>query len=250
MTKIFIDGQEAQACDWENVIQVARRYGLTTIPSLCYHPALKTEASCRMCVVEVEGLKTVLTTACTLKVKDGLRVRTDTEAVRISRKETLSLLLKRSPDSLLLQEWAREYNLDVPGKTEVATDENLDCILCGLCVRVCALLGLEALQFIDKGKNRRVKLIIGEGNSPCIGCRACEWLCSLQGVHSRNPSGLQEVEIWRSSLPEAFCASCGQAYATQAAVTFVKVKVPASKARINLCPQCKRIASIPHRFRM
>jgi predicted molibdopterin-dependent oxidoreductase YjgC len=249
MMIIYIDGQEYQASERESVLQVARRHGFETIPALCYHPALETEGSCRMCVVEVEGETLVITTACTLMARDGLRVWTDTEAVRISRKITLLHLLERAPESSCLKEWAEYYNLELTGVTGTIDETSPDCILCGLCVKACTALGIEALQFLGKGKDRQVKLIMHAGHSPCIGCRACEWLCASHSVHVEIKDYILRMNHWGLDLPLATCKSCGRAYATQAAVVYIKARVPSSRARIGLCPECKRVASLPARLR-
>jgi bidirectional [NiFe] hydrogenase diaphorase subunit len=249
MKRIFIDGQDFVSGEGESVLQVARRYRLSSIPSLCYHPALRAGAACRMCVVEVEGAKTELTTACTLAVEEGLRVLTDTETVRHSRRNTVSLLLKNAPESPLLQSWAGKYQLDNIEVTGTTVESFSGCISCGLCVKACEALGIEAIQFLGKGPDRQVKLVLEAGRSDCIGCQACKWLCTRLGMHNEGRGGVQELEAWISHQPEAICAGCGKTFATQAAINFVQSRVPATRARIHFCPQCKRIASIPRHLR-
>lgn len=219
MTRIWIDGIDYEAKDGETVIQVARRHGLTSIPSLCHHPALKVEAACRMCVVELDGAKPSLVTACTQPALHGLRLRTDTAAVRLARQNMLDLIAGKS------------------------------CRMCGLCVNACALLGIEAIQFIKKGSRRQVALILDSGQSACIGCLSCERLCASQDSAPNPAAGISGLGSWLSRLAPAVCSACGSAYATLASVAYVLERVPSARARIGLCPACKREASLPTRLR-
>ena len=183
---ILIDGRKYQAEGNETILQVARRNKLLSIPSLCYHPALGAEGSCRLCVVEVAG-EAELCTACTFKAREGVSVSTKTTLVIDSRRRTLRYLLQRAPDNQLLQQWGEEYGAEVPAGTAAVLLEGQalpNCLLCGFCVRVCRKLGLEALQFIGKGAGRHVQRPAVSGKTSCIGCQACERLCPSQAIHS------------------------------------------------------------------
>jgi bidirectional [NiFe] hydrogenase diaphorase subunit len=245
---IVIDRQIYQAREGETVLQVARRHELASIPSLCYHPALRTEGACRMCMVEVDGEHPALTTACSLEASEGLQIWTDTQAVRQSRRQTLFLLLKRAPGSMVLNELAKIYKLEASAKNGNCSDQRNECISCGLCVKVCEVLGIQAIQFTGKGKDRRVRLILQSGESSCIGCQACVRICASRVMEKGHSTSILELDGWLSGLAQATCKVCGRPYATQAAVRFVASQVPATRARIDLCPECKRAASIPRRL--
>ena len=88
---LTIDGKEYKAREGQTILEVARENGIF-IPTLCYLEKLGPIGACRLCVVEVEGLK-IPVTACTTHVKDGMVVRTRTDEVRAARRTALELLL-------------------------------------------------------------------------------------------------------------------------------------------------------------
>ena len=242
---IFINHRDYQVENNETVLQAALRNKLTSIPSLCYHPALRAEASCRLCVVEVKG-EAGLYTACTLKVREGLSVLTKTAAVVASRRRTLRYLLNRNPHHKLLQKWGEEYGADGLGGAQTLPPEAQtlpNCLLCGLCVRACRQLGCEALQFIGRGVDRHVQRLPAFRKTACIGCHACERLCPAQAIHSEITDSNLKWEHWEEEHHMATCTMCHKMLATQAALDYVKNKVPASRLRIQLCSECKRILS-------
>jgi len=88
---IIMDGRSLSVPAGTSVLEAARANGIR-IPTLCFLKELDPRASCRMCVVEIEGART-FQHACATRVREGMVVHTDTEAVRASRKLTLELLL-------------------------------------------------------------------------------------------------------------------------------------------------------------
>jgi len=95
MAKIFIDEKLVEAKDGETVFQAAVRAGIH-IPHLCYHPAFVPEGSCRMCLVEIEGLPK-LELSCSTQVREGMKIFTQSEKVGEARKGTLEFLLAEHP---------------------------------------------------------------------------------------------------------------------------------------------------------
>jgi NADH-quinone oxidoreductase subunit G/NADP-reducing hydrogenase subunit HndD len=82
--KLNIDGQDVSAPKSYTILQAARLVGLD-IPHLCYHPELAREGNCRVCLVEVEGARS-LVASCVYPVAEGMKVRTNTENVRETRR--------------------------------------------------------------------------------------------------------------------------------------------------------------------
>ena len=157
MIGVTIDGQKVEAAKNSTVLQVAQAIGIN-IPTLCYHPELRTEGKCRVCMVEVAGVRT-LVAACVYPVHDGMVIRTTTAAVREARKLVVELLLANHPQDCLscqrnlnceLQNIAsdlgirkvrfegerKNYPIDT-GNPAIVHDQS-KCILCGRCVRVCS----------------------------------------------------------------------------------------------------------------
>ena len=90
MIELEIDGQSVRVFEGETILGACRRLGIDT-PTLCYGDTLEPANACRVCVVEVEGSR-VLAPACSRKAEAGMKVQTDSERVRHSRKLVLELL--------------------------------------------------------------------------------------------------------------------------------------------------------------
>lgn len=88
---ITIKDKELEVKEGQTVLQAARENKIY-IPSLCYHDKTGPAGKCRVCVVEVEGM-TGLHTACTLTVRDGMKIITDSENVLEAQKLVVNLLL-------------------------------------------------------------------------------------------------------------------------------------------------------------
>jgi len=167
--KIKIDGHEIEtdADDGSVTILEAATLAGINIPTLCNHPSLDPYGSCRLCTVQIEknGRKKFVT-ACNYPVEEGLVVNTCSLEVADIRKMILELLLARCPHEKRLQELAREYGIFKP--RFMLEDKN--CILCGLCYRVCEeLVGVSAINAQNRGVLRDVDTPYGELSEVCIG---------------------------------------------------------------------------------
>ena len=121
MINLTIDGVQIEAKEGQSILSAAREHGIH-IPTLCFLEKINEIGSCRICVVEVEGMNK-LVTACNTKVKAGMNITTDSPAVIESRKNTLHLLMAEHKTNCFkcikngaceLQAMAREYGIDVP----------------------------------------------------------------------------------------------------------------------------------------
>ncbi len=97
MPRLTIDGRSVEARDGETILEAARAARIT-IPTLCHHRDLSPCGSCRLCVVEVEGVHGH-PTACTTPARDGMVVRTETPALAESRRFVLEMLLANYHDA-------------------------------------------------------------------------------------------------------------------------------------------------------
>ncbi|MBI1879848.1 MAG: (2Fe-2S)-binding protein, partial [Chloroflexi bacterium] len=95
--KITINGKQIETQAGRTVLEAAGEHGVT-IPTLCHHKDLTPYGGCRLCVVEVEGLR-VPQAACTLPASEGMVVRTETPALVESRRTILELLLSNYADT-------------------------------------------------------------------------------------------------------------------------------------------------------
>ncbi len=175
MVNITINEKELQVEEGKTILEVAQDEGIE-IPTLCHHKELSSYGACRLCLVEITGGgKPGLVVSCLYKVTDGLIIKTNTERVMKSRKIIIELLLARSPSSKIIQKLAQEYNV---GKPRFQPENKEECILCGLCARVCSeVVGRSAISFAKRGFERRVQTPFEKINEVCIGCGACAYLC-------------------------------------------------------------------------
>ena len=182
MINFTIDGVKVQAEEGSTVLEVAKFYGIK-IPALCYHDELTPYGACRLCTVEVDdGKRTRLVASCLYPVKERIKVRTHTERLAKGRRLILELLLARCPNSKTLQDLACKMGLEqVRFKME-----NEDCILCGLCVRMCAeQMRSGAIGFAGRGQNREVITPFRMASDICRNCGACMYICPMVNLQCR-----------------------------------------------------------------
>jgi bidirectional [NiFe] hydrogenase diaphorase subunit len=238
---LVVDGRSVRAARGTSLLLAARRAGIE-IPTLCHHEALEPWGGCRLCVVDVTyagkpgGPGMVI--SCQFPVEDGLVVETDSERVRATRREILDLLLARCPDTPLIQRLAREYGLL---RTSYRRNpEPTDCILCGLCVRVCDHLGIAAISTVSRGIGREVAPPFRQPPPDCVGCLACAEICPTG--HIRFDSSDAGRAIWGKSFAMQRCPTCGRAHITVAQADLWAARTGMERASFDSCDACKRAA--------
>ncbi|MCF7975733.1 MAG: FAD-dependent oxidoreductase [Phycisphaerae bacterium] len=171
---IELNGIQTQVSAGTTLLQATQELDIA-IPTLCFHKALTSCGACRVCLVEVtQGNRTELKTSCNNLAQDGMKVKTDTERVLKSRRMIVELLLSRSPDSEPILEIARQLGLSTSRFPKKAQD----CILCGLCVRMCEeRMGRSAISFAGRGMERRVIPPFDRQSDVCQTCGACVSVC-------------------------------------------------------------------------
>jgi bidirectional [NiFe] hydrogenase diaphorase subunit len=177
---LTINGELVDAEAGESLLDVARR-NRVQIPSLCHHPHIKPDGACRICLVEVtrNGRKK-LTTACNYEVLDGIEVETRTQEIAEHREMLLELLLGQAPNARRLKTLAEAYGPKENSFSKVEPPSGRDdCILCGLCSRVCEeVVGACAITLARKGEKKGIDVPFKEFISDaCIGCGACDAIC-------------------------------------------------------------------------
>jgi NADH-quinone oxidoreductase subunit G/NADP-reducing hydrogenase subunit HndD len=210
--KLSIDGKEVSVPKSYTILQAARLVGLN-IPHLCYHPELTREGNCRVCLVEVEGART-LVASCVYPVSEGMKVNTNTQSVRETRKTVVELMLANHPEDCLfcvknqkceLQEIAANLGIRRVRfhgeKREAAKDESNPsivrdpekCILCTRCVRACSeRQGLDIFSSVNRGFNSIVEPAFGLGldEVACSYCGQCTTVCPTAALTEKDDTQL------------------------------------------------------------
>ena len=201
MVRLTIDGQVVYVKHHTPILDAAKQLGIS-IPTLCYHRALKPYGSCRLCIVEVSrNGRSKLVTSCNYPAEDGLVVLTATERVKMTRKVVMELLLARCPDVAEIQHLAEKMGIKT-ARFKKKGDQR--CILCGLCVRVCEeVVGVNAISFSSRGTEKEVNTPFGIASEVCIGCGSCTYICPtgcIEMVGNPGPPGSRTMHMGHLAL--------------------------------------------------
>jgi bidirectional [NiFe] hydrogenase diaphorase subunit len=174
MISLTINGLEVEVEEGTTLLEAARFYGFP-IPTLCHKEGLSPYGACRLCVVEIgEGEKARLVSSCTYPAQPGLKVRTASNRVLRARKMVLELLLASCPQSKTIQDLAAAHNV----RQQRFRQEYENCILCGLCVRMCEeQMMAKAIGFRGRGETRSIGTPFDIKSDVCRFCGGCIYVC-------------------------------------------------------------------------
>lgn len=208
LVELSVDGVPVTVASGSTILKACQAAGVS-IPTLCHLEGVSSNASCGVCVVEVEGARS-LVRSCVQTVSPGMQVRTNTKRVLEARRTVVELLLANHPDDCLacmrngsceLQSMAERMGVRRKAfprtRKEPAQDsaglaiirDNDKCILCGRCVAVCReTQTVSAIDFAGRGIRTRVAPFMDKALSStvCVSCGQCTLVCPTGALTERD----------------------------------------------------------------
>src|SRR5512138_67992 len=191
---VVMDGKQLTVDEGKTILEAARENGID-IPTICFHEATTANGLCRMCVVEVEGMR-LLQPACIVKAGQEMKVKTRSERVDRARRTILEMLastmdLSDAPEILSMMDEYGASNERFPGaerrESEVKDDNPMyirdysKCLLCWRCVQVCASDAqyTYAINFEGRGFETQIGTFFERSipETTCVLCGQCVGVC-------------------------------------------------------------------------
>ena len=225
---LTINGVRVTVPRGTTVLDAARQAGFF-VPTFCHDPEIARYGACRICVVEIPGMRN-LPASCVTEVSEGMVVNTESPAVVEARKTILELILANHPQDCLtcekngdcrLQDYAFRYGVKEAGfegkrhaypldesNPYIVRDLN-KCILCGRCVRTCAQVEDRAvIDFAYRGFDTKVAPPMDTplGESDCVYCGRCVAVCPVGALTYKRMNGLGRT--WEFEKRPVTCTFC------------------------------------------
>ncbi|WP_042338148.1 2Fe-2S iron-sulfur cluster-binding protein [Desulfosporosinus youngiae] len=225
---LTIDGCEVSVPKGTTVLDACRMNDIP-IPTLCHAPELTSSGACRLCVVQIEGMRN-LPPSCVTQAAQGMKVETQNAKVRNARKTILELLVANHPLDCMtcqkfgdcsLADYAYEYGVtgkmyqgekrDYPIDNDnpyILRDLN-KCILCGKCIATCeAVPERSVIGFAFRGFKTKVSTFMDTDlkDSSCVYCNRCVAICPVGALVDKNTLG--KGRAWEFTKEEVTCTFC------------------------------------------
>lgn len=233
MLTVTIDGEDVSVIDGSTILDACRGRAIDT-PTLCYLENLTPVNACRVCVVELEGART-LVPACSRMVEEGMKIRTDSERVRASRRMVLELLDSSVDTSLTgpqVKSWKDRYGVrpdrfgPSDSRATVAQPVKIDndlyvrdyskCILCYKCVEACGVDAQNTFAIAVGGRGFDAHITTEYDNplpdSACVYCGNCIGVCPTGALMFKSEYDMRQASTWqeeRQAVTSTICPYCG-----------------------------------------
>lgn len=213
--EITIDGQEISVPWGTTILEAAKQLGIR-IPTLCAHQDLCIAGICRICVVEIEGMRT-LQASCAYPITSPLKINTHTRKVRQARRHIIDLMLSHHygecytcfrNNNCELQALAKEYGVDffrfghpeeplyeVDNSSHAVVRDMNKCVLCRRCVRTCIdIQEVGCLEAVNRGDKTKIATFMDKplADVVCINCGQCINRCPTGALRANDPTD----EVW------------------------------------------------------
>ncbi len=227
MTVLYINDEEVTVAAGTSILEACRGHG-AEVPYFCYHPELSVAANCRMCLVEVEGMNKPAA-SCSTPVAEGMKVRTQSEALEKGREMMMEYLLIHHPldcpvcdqgGACKLQDYAVEHGVSHGRYSEMkraVVDHNLGpfvstcmtrCIHCTRCVRFSEeIAGTSDMGVLGRGDHMHIDGIVEDclsselsGNLPDI--------CPVGALLDKPSNNISRP--WEVTRHKSTCTQCPQ----------------------------------------
>jgi predicted molibdopterin-dependent oxidoreductase YjgC len=228
--EIKIDGNPVSVPEGSTILDAAKKLGIDT-PTLCFLESLTPVNVCRVCVVELEGSRT-LVPACSRKVEPNMSIKTDSERVRLSRRLVLEFLASSVDLSTApaMQEYMGRYDahperfgaacatVTQPVKidNELYVRDYSKCVLCYKCVEACGVDAQNTFAIAVAGRGFSAHIAtefdVPLPDSACVYCGNCIGVCPTGALMFKSEYDMRQAGTWNENLQtetDTICPYCG-----------------------------------------
>ena len=226
-----INGQQVTVTDGSTILEACRQAGLD-IPTLCYGETITQANACRVCMVEVEGSRTLIP-SCSRTLDEGMVIKTATDRAEHSRRLVMELLGSASEldrSGAQVDSWFADYAADSsrfgPGAATVSKPAKVEdelyvrdydrCILCYKCVDACGVdhQNTFAIAVAGRGFDAHIstEFDVALPGSACVYCGNCIAVCPTGALEGKIAWDMKEADIWDEAQQEVtrtVCTYCG-----------------------------------------